>query len=390
MTTSSLIFLIIGIAVGWGIEAILDYFFWHPRRNCDETERQLRTTVHSLERNNASLLGQLEAARLQQTHALNGRETTGLVEVIQSLAMNRGALTVNVNSDSESKGGFGSGNSRSGNGIGNTIETPTETSHRPRADNLSAIWGIGPKTESLLKEKGIETFRQLADSSLATLRNMFEAKTRRGSLLSDEDFLEWQTQANLAAENKIEQLAQRKLAYSQKMKARRTRNLDHIWGIGKMTENELNKLGIHTLRELANVEFEEIETILQKIGGDYGASTTVEQVYEWVIIQAKLAANGYWGRLDGFQERFRGEGHTDDFTQIELIDEEVQAVLSNEYYIRTWQQLAEIDLDAAAALQQTFSSRFVTLSTVELLDQLRSIALEQAKVTTSSNVDLTS
>ena len=254
---------------------------------------------------------------------------------------------------------------------------------------MSVIWGIGPKTEATLKENGIYSFRQLANTSLVTLRALFSGKTGRGLLLNDDDFLEWQAQARLAAENNAEELARRKLAYSQKMKARRTHNLDHIWGIGQKTEGELNKIGIHTLRDLATAEFEKIKSVLQKIKGDYGANASLEQVYEWVIIQAKLAANGFWGRLDGFQERFRGEGDTDDFTQIELIDEDIQRVLTHDYYIRTWQQLAEIDLDAVTELQKTYSSRFATLSSVELLDSLRSIALEQAKISSSSSISET-
>lgn len=49
---------------------------------------------------------------------------------------------------------------------------PAPPPSQPRPDNLKLIKGIGPKIEKLLKDNGITTFAQLADTELSRLQNL--------------------------------------------------------------------------------------------------------------------------------------------------------------------------------------------------------------------------
>ncbi len=53
-------------------------------------------------------------------------------------------------------------------------ETPTEPTPPPRPDNLKLISGIGPKIETLLKDNGITTFAQLAETEVSRLDAMLD------------------------------------------------------------------------------------------------------------------------------------------------------------------------------------------------------------------------
>ena len=75
-------------------------------------------------------------------------------------------------------------------------QTPTEASATAEPDDLTRIEGIGPKVKRLLKEKGIETFTDLAATTPVHLKSIL-----REASLSFMDPTTWPQQAGLAAAN---------------------------------------------------------------------------------------------------------------------------------------------------------------------------------------------
>ncbi|MFT5144961.1 MAG: putative flap endonuclease-1-like 5' DNA nuclease [Rhodothermales bacterium] len=65
-------------------------------------------------------------------------------------------------------------------------------------DDLKVIWGIGPKMEELLKASGINTFRQVAGTSVAQLQEIVAAYgSKRLTDIANEEV--WPEQAEMAA-----------------------------------------------------------------------------------------------------------------------------------------------------------------------------------------------
>ncbi len=64
-------------------------------------------------------------------------------------------------------------------------------------DDLTKIWGIGPKFSALLHDNGITTFAQLTATDLDTLRGIIEASGVRQSIANEET---WAEQARHATE----------------------------------------------------------------------------------------------------------------------------------------------------------------------------------------------
>lgn len=86
-------------------------------------------------------------------------------------------------------------------------ETPTEIPARaPQEmplvpDNLEIVEGIGPKIASLLKDAGIVTFKQLAETEVNKLEKILEEANLRIA-----DPASWPEQAALAAAGKMAEL----------------------------------------------------------------------------------------------------------------------------------------------------------------------------------------
>ena len=81
-------------------------------------------------------------------------------------------------------------------------------------DNLRVVEGIGPKIEALLKEAGVMTLSQLADTPAEDLRRILD---EAGPRFRSHDPKSWPVQAGLAADGKMEQLR----AWQQELKGGR-------------------------------------------------------------------------------------------------------------------------------------------------------------------------
>ena len=77
-------------------------------------------------------------------------------------------------------------------------EVEAETASDP--DDLTKVWGIGPKFAGMLNDNGVTTFAQLAKIDLETLRGWIESSGIRQSIANEES---WAEQAGfLAADDK--------------------------------------------------------------------------------------------------------------------------------------------------------------------------------------------
>ena len=79
-----------------------------------------------------------------------------------------------------------------------------KTTRRSKKDNLKKIEGIGPKIEKLLKDKGIDTFKALAEADQRVLK---ETLREAGSRFNRHDPTTWPEQAALAAAGEWDKLA---------------------------------------------------------------------------------------------------------------------------------------------------------------------------------------
>lgn len=82
-------------------------------------------------------------------------------------------------------------------------ETTTKTTKSVAKDDLTKIEGIGPKIEELLNKAGIKSFADLSASKKASLKEILDAA---GSRFAVHDPSTWAKQANLAANEKWDQL----------------------------------------------------------------------------------------------------------------------------------------------------------------------------------------
>lgn len=83
-----------------------------------------------------------------------------------------------------------------------TVEEPiAETVINEQTDNLTLIEGIGPKIARVLNDNDIYTFRHLATLSIDSIKDILQKNN-----LKLADPTTWATQADLAAQGKIEEL----------------------------------------------------------------------------------------------------------------------------------------------------------------------------------------
>ena len=79
----------------------------------------------------------------------------------------------------------------------------TKAAKAPKADDLKKVEGIGPKIAEIFNENGINSFAELAASSVETLKGILEAA---GPHFASHDPGTWPKQAELAAAGKWDEL----------------------------------------------------------------------------------------------------------------------------------------------------------------------------------------
>jgi len=147
----------IGVLVGWIAEWLIDFFYWRRKYlACEQEKEALRARLD-------------EAERRILTFQVKGRAP-----------------------ESESQ-----------REPSPYVDTRTTVAVPPEPEDLKVLEGIGPKIAQLLKDDGILTFAQLADTSVERLEAILHAAGPNFRLA---DPATWPEQARLAADGKWDAL----------------------------------------------------------------------------------------------------------------------------------------------------------------------------------------
>lgn len=189
-----------------------------------------------------------------------------------------------------------------------------------QSDNLQIIEGIGPKMETVLQNKGIHSWKELAGKTADELRSVLDAAdAKRYKII---DTTKWSDQAQLAVNGEWQALIemQKNLSAGKNetmgetdsklekimvklglLKKWDKDDLKAIEGIGPKIAKLLQEAGIKTWDDLSDAKMEKLKEILEKAGSRY----KLADPGTWPA-QAELAAEGRWHELQAYQERLIG------------------------------------------------------------------------------------
>jgi len=215
-------------------------------------------------------------------------------------------------------------------------------------DDLTAIEGIGPKINDLMKADGINTFADLSDSSVPTIQTVLDNAGPRYQIANPGT---WPDQANLAANNRWPALAAlqdvlvggvypnasasassksksstspKKSTATKKAAPKRVKSVEVdkaaakaagfrvkvkdgqddftvVEGIGPKINDLIHGAGIHRYAELGRTKVEAIQKILDDAGPRY----TLAKPGTWPA-QADMAADNKWEALKKWQDELDG------------------------------------------------------------------------------------
>ena len=175
----------LGLLIGWGIELLIDYFFWKRRlvqayADCNS----LRDRIEDLEAENRRLQGEIDTVESRT-------DCDSLRARIEDLEAENRRLRDEINAGSQ---------------LDDTRTTSIPLSEEPVSpDDLRKIEGIGVKIAQLLNAAGIYTFAQLAETEVAELRIILKEAGPRFQLA---DPSTWPEQAALAARGAWDELSE--------------------------------------------------------------------------------------------------------------------------------------------------------------------------------------
>jgi predicted flap endonuclease-1-like 5' DNA nuclease len=182
--------------------------------------------------------------------------------------------------------------------------------------NLQVIEGIGPKIEGVLHGEGIDTWKQLSNTTTDRLREILD---KEGARYKMHDPSSWAEQAGLADKSTWDELVaiQKKLGSSgdkgtnskvEKLYFRflgfanvKPNDFKVIEGVGPKIENLLKGEGIITWKKLSKIKLEDIQVVLDNAGSSYKLANPST----WPK-QAKMASNGDWTSLRNYQDKLKG------------------------------------------------------------------------------------
>ena len=183
-------------------------------------------------------------------------------------------------------------------------------------NNLQIIEGVGPKIEGVLKSEGVNTWKELSQTSTPRLREILE---NAGSRYKMHDPSSWAEQAGLASQDDWDKLViLQKVLGSPDGKESDSKaeklylkfigfaNIKHndlkvIEGVGPKIESLLKDGGIKTWKKLSESKPEEIQEILDAAGSRYKLANPGT----WPR-QAKMADDGDWTSLKIYQDKLDG------------------------------------------------------------------------------------
>lgn len=177
------------------------------------------------------------------------------------------------------------------------------------SDNLQLIEGIGPKMETILKDKGIRTWSELAGRSPDQLRSILDSFGDQYRII---DPSTWPTQAQFAKAGDFTGLMQFQKSGGSDSKAEKAfikmgllrqwnrDDLKAIEGIGPKIAALLEAEGIDSWEKLAAARVETLSAILEKAGSRF----QLADPGTWPR-QAAMAAKGDFEALRQYQEELK-------------------------------------------------------------------------------------
>lgn len=209
---------------------------------------------------------------------------------------------------------------------------------RASTDDLTRIWGIGRNKQQALHERGICTFSALMETPTAALDD-FVAKG--GYRYNWANQATWSEQARLAASGRWVELRE----LQEKLKSRLLQeiggfalhdNLKVIWGIGKLKQRALHRVGIYIFKQLATTPVSFFDNLVHQGRGEFNLANQAT----WQE-QARLAASEQWAVLRALQRRLKKkhEAGSDDLRTIYGIGKRKHKAL-NQAGIFSFEQLA--------------------------------------------------
>lgn len=179
---SGLTIFFIGLLVGWVLEWIIDRYFWRA------TEEEIQS-AQDCQEDKVQLQAQLDAAQTQiavlQAQAATAEAKIDELELAVEEATTK--LVVRELEEEDEEGAEAAAAE-----IAEAVAEPEVV----EPDDLTAIEGIGPKIDGILKAAGIQTFAQLAQADVAHLDAILEGAGSRYKLAVPDT---WPQQAALAA-----------------------------------------------------------------------------------------------------------------------------------------------------------------------------------------------
>ena len=191
---SGFTFLIIGILIGWILEWMIDRLFWRATEEeiqsaeeCQAEKVEIQAALDAANAEITKLQAQVEelTAQSEDAAAKIDELELELEEVSTKLAVHDAEHEAEEQAEAMADG--------------EEVEEPEEV----EPDDLTAIEGVGPKIDGILKAAGFQTFAQLAQADVEKLREVLaEAGSRYKLAVPDT----WPEQAALAAKGEWDAL----------------------------------------------------------------------------------------------------------------------------------------------------------------------------------------
>ena len=201
------------------------------------------------------------------------------------------------------------------------VKQQNENEQLSGKDDLKKIEGIGPKIEEILNVKGINTFKELSNTSRDTIKSHLD---EAGSRFKIHEPKSWPHQAGMAdrgewddlklyqefmdggrddAPSASSSLNKTEPGATSSLHVLRANNDDFkkIEGIGPKIQELLNKAGINTFEDLKNSNRTFIKSLLDEAGPQY----RMHEPETWPE-QANMAFEGKWEKLKEYQDFLMG------------------------------------------------------------------------------------
>ena len=401
-----IVYLALGLFIGWGIGMLVDYFYWRRARICDDAEQQLQQSIDRIENDNMQLqaeIGRLhsEADRVPRLEAdLDARtaQYNGLLADIEERKKRESTMSYNAKArDGEAKAAQALRN--------RVLELETQLSER---DNEIArmytdyesrgaqVSGLGTKLTDLeatvqnrdleinalqaaleLKEKDIANLKQssVGNSDVSAMQMRIDALESELAMRNSEASL---IGANLS--HSVDADAEAPVVESMRSSAEKS-DLGMIWGVNSDVEEALDASGIYNYDDLARSSVEDVENALEAAKPGYGDMDKLSIHNSW-IDQSRLAQGGDWDALSAYQRRtFDVATGRDDLKLLWGIGPKIEEVM-NENGIYTFAQIAAVPGHRLTEILHRAGSRFRMSS-----EKLHGTWPEQARMAAKGDLD---